>query len=119
MSESVQKSEEPGRELQRLENRIIRTSPRAGVEQNVKLGAELKTVLQRCSSRSCESLVMPDAHLEHQPARLTRTLEANYGEDNAADLAAEDIDAALHDIAMRHGLREFLRECETRRSKEL
>jgi hypothetical protein len=63
--------------------------------------------------------MMPNAHLVYQPKRLTRTLEANYGADNAESLAAEDIDAALHDIAMRHGLREFLRDCEMRRSRGL
>ena len=62
---------------------------------------------------------MPNARLAHEPKGLTRALEANYGADDVAHLTAEDIDAALHDIAMRHGLREFLLDCEARRSKEL
>ena len=54
---------------------------------------------------------MRHAHLEHLPEILARTFEENFGADH---LPADDANAALHEIALKNGLRDFLHDCEVR-----
>jgi hypothetical protein len=47
------------------------------------------------------------------PEMLARTFEGNFGADHF--FPADDLNAALHEIAMKNGLRDFLQSCEVRR----
>jgi hypothetical protein len=68
---------------------------------NIKLRLGLSLIFQE----------EPMQHAQHFPKVLERTFEENFGADH---LPADDVDAALHEIAMKNGLRDFLHGCEVR-----